>query len=73
MELRGIFRGRAIELESDPMLLNGTTVEVELSVSCDDPRWGLLASKPDLIQAIEQIVHERKDLSWRTEDEVDPT
>lgn len=69
MSLRGVVRGRTIELEQDPQLPEDTTVEVELHPIVSDPFWGLLADKPDLIQTLRRIVHERPQQPWRTPDE----
>lgn len=69
MSLRGVMRGRTIELEEDPQLPDGTAVEVELRTAVHEPLWGLLASQPELIQTLRQIVEERSYQPWRTPDE----
>ncbi len=71
MSLRGVVHGRTIELEEDPHLPDGTTVEVELAVAsqAQNPFWGLLANQPDLVQTLRQMVEERAQQRWRTPDE----
>lgn len=69
MSLRGVIRGRIIELEEDPHLPDGTRVEVELCTSHPDPLWGLLADQPHLVQTIRQMVQERPQQPWRATDE----
>jgi len=83
MSLRGVIRGRTIELEQEPPLPDGTTVEVELRPSAADgiqievephpltldPLWGLLADQPELIESLRQVFHERTQQPWRSPDE----
>ncbi len=73
MSLRGVVRGRTIELEEDPLLPDGTAVEVELRTLRPDPLWGLLAEQPDLVQTLHQVVSERALQQWRASDETSPT
>jgi len=72
MSLRGVIRGRTIELEDDPHLPEGASVEVELRPAIHNPLWGLLAAQPELVQTLRQIVAERSSQPWRTPDEADP-
>jgi hypothetical protein len=67
--LRGVIRGRVIELESDPHLPDGAHVEVELRLPDADPLWGLLADKPDLVEELRRVYNERGRQPWRTSDE----
>jgi len=70
MSLRGVIRGRTIELEQEPPLPDGTPVEVELRPSATpDPLWGLLADQPELIENLRQVYYERPQQLWRTPDE----
>jgi hypothetical protein len=78
MSLRGIVRGRTIELEADPHLPDGTQVEVELRTpdansartgAVPDPLWGLLADQLELIESLRQVFRERSQQPWRTPDE----
>jgi hypothetical protein len=78
MGLRGVVRGRTIELEADPHLPDGTQVEVELRTpdaksaqtgAEPDPLWGLLADQPELIESLRQVFRERSQLPWRISDE----
>ncbi len=69
MSLRGVIRGRTIELETDPHLPDGMQVEVELRLPTPDPLWGLLADQPELIESLHRILHERTQQRWRTPDE----
>lgn len=69
MSLRGVIRGRVIELESDPQLPDGALVEVELRLPDVDPLWGLLADKPELVEELRRIYSDRTQQVWRTSDE----
>lgn len=69
MSLRGVVRGRTIELEEDPHLPEGSVVEVELRSAPPAPLWGLLADQPHLVQTLRQIGQERHKLLWRATDE----
>jgi len=69
MSLRGVIRGRTIELESDPHLPDGARVEVELRLPDADPLWGLLADKPELVEELRRVYHERGRQLWRTPNE----
>ncbi len=51
MGLRGVIRGRTIELEQEPPLPDGTQVEVELRTLLSDPLWGLRADQPNCFDA----------------------
>ncbi|MEN3001086.1 MAG: hypothetical protein ABDI19_04495 [Armatimonadota bacterium] len=71
MSLRGVIRGRTIELEEDPHLPDGTTVEVELFQlpKTVNPFWGLLRDYADLLTEIEQeVMSERERSPWRPTD-----
>jgi len=69
MSLRGVVRGRTIELEEDPHLPDGATVEVQLSVPTTNPFWGLLHDYADLLSEIEQeVMTERERTQWRAPD-----
>jgi hypothetical protein len=69
MGLRGVVRGRTIELEADPHLPDGTQVEVQISVPTTNPFWGLLRDYADLISEIEQeVMTERERTPWRSPD-----
>ena len=66
MSLRGVVRGRTIELEEDTHLPDGATVEVQLSVPATNPFWGLLRNYADLLSEIEQeVMTERERTQWR--------
>jgi hypothetical protein len=69
ISLRGVIRGRTIELEQEPPLPEGTQVEVELRTPTTDPLWALLADQPELIESLRQVFHERTLQPWRTPDE----
>jgi len=69
MSLRGVIRGRTIELERDPHLPDGAQVEVELRLPDADPLWGLLADKPELVEELRRVYSERGQQLWRTPDE----
>jgi hypothetical protein len=69
MGLRGVVRGRTIELEADPHLPDGTQVEVQISVPTTNPFWGLLRDYADLLSEIEQeVMTERERTPWRSPD-----
>jgi hypothetical protein len=69
MGLRGVVRGRTIELEADPHLPDGTQVEVQISVPTTNPFWGLLRDYADLLSEIEQeVMTERERTPWRAPD-----
>ena len=69
MSLRGVVRGRMIELEEDPHLPDGAKVEVQISVPTTNPFWGLLRDYADLLSEIEQeVMTEREHVrveNWR--------
>ena len=69
MSLRGVIRGRTIELERDPHLPDGAQVEVELRLPDAAPLWGLLADKPELVEELRRVYSERSQQLWRTPDE----
>ncbi len=69
MGLRGVIRGRTIELEQEPPLPDGTQVEVELRTLLPDPLWGPLADQSELIEALRQMMQERSIQLCRTPDE----
>ena len=74
MSLRGVIRGRTIELDEPPPLPDGTRVEVKLHTpAAEDSLWGLLADHPELVESLRQIVHERTQQPWRTPDETSDT
>ena len=74
MSLRGVIRGHTIELDEPPPLPDGTRVEVELyTPAAEDPLWGLLADRHELVESLRQIVHERAQQPWRTPDEASDT
>ncbi len=71
MSLRGVVHGCTIELEEDPHLPDGTTVEVELAVSsqAQNPFWGLWHDYADLLTEMEQeVMSERERTAWRPAD-----
>lgn len=71
MSLRGVVHGRTIELEEDPHLPEGATVEVELTPlpKPANPFWGLLRDYADLLTEIEQeVMTERERTAWRPTD-----
>jgi hypothetical protein len=71
MSLRGVIRGRTIELEQEPPLPDGTTVEVELTPHpCpDNPFWGRWRADADLLNEMEQeIMTVREKTPWRHPD-----
>jgi hypothetical protein len=69
MSLRGVVRGRMIELEEDPHLPDGAKVEVQISVPTTNPFWGLLRDYADLLSEIEQeVMTERERTQWRFAD-----
>jgi hypothetical protein len=69
MSLRGVVRGRMIELEEDPHLPDGAKVEVQISVPTTNPFWGLLRDYADLLSEIEQeVMTERERTQWRSAD-----
>ena len=73
MGLRGVVRGRTIELEADPHLPDGTQVEVQISVPTTNPFWGLLRDYADLLSEIEQeVMTERERTPWRSPDAEGP-
>lgn len=74
MGLRGVIRGRTIELDENPPLPDGTRVEVELHTpAAEDPLWGLLADHHELVESLRKIVHARAKQPWRTPDEASDT
>jgi hypothetical protein len=66
--IRGIVRGRIIELQDDPGLDEGQQIEVELRPLINTPQWGdgirrsagALSDVPGLDEEIEAIVAERQ-------------
>jgi hypothetical protein len=70
MSLRGVIRGRTIELETNPHPPDGMQVEVELRTPTPDPLWGLLADQPEQIESLCRIVHERTQQLWRPRTEL---
>jgi hypothetical protein len=69
MSLRGVVRGRMIELDEDPHLPDGAKVEVQISVPATNPFWGLLRDYADLLSEIEQeVMTERERTQWRSAD-----
>jgi len=69
MSLRGVVRGRTIELDEDPHLPDGVKVEVQISVPTTNPFWGLLRDYADLLSEIEQeVMTERERTQWRSAD-----
>ncbi|BCW97161.1 MAG: hypothetical protein WHS44_04645 [Fimbriimonadales bacterium] len=69
MSLRGVIRGRTIELEQEPPLPDGTQVEVELisPVPSENPFWGRWRKYADLLTEIEQeILTARESTAWRS-------
>jgi hypothetical protein len=69
MSLRGVVRGRMIELEEDPHLPDGAKVEVQISVPTTNPFWGLLRDYADLLSEIEQeVMTKRERTQWRSAD-----
>jgi len=70
MGLRGVIRGRTIELEQEPPLPDGTQVEVELiphTTSSENPFWGRWREYADLLTEIEQeILTARESTVWRS-------
>jgi hypothetical protein len=72
MSLRGVIRGRTIELDEPPPLPDGTRVEVDIkSPPCpDNPFWGRWCASADLIAEIEQtLMMARENTPWRRPDE----
>jgi len=75
--LRGIVRGRIIELQGDPGFDDGQQIEVELRPLANDRQWGdgirrsagSLADIPGLDEEIDAIVAERQLSSHR---EIEP-
>ncbi len=69
MGLRGVIRGRTIELEQEPPLPDGTQVEVELvsPARSENPFWGRWREHADLLTEIEQeILTARENTAWRS-------
>jgi len=72
VSLRGVIRGRTIELDEPPPLTDGTRLEVDSkSHPCpDNPYGGRWRASEDLIAEIEQaIMMAREHTPWRRPDE----
>ena len=73
MRLRGTIRGNTIELEADPGILDGQTVEIDLRVMQPSATWGegirrsagIVADVPGFDEAFGQLARERKAAQFR--------
>jgi len=73
MTLRGKIHGNTIELETDPGIPDGQTVEIDVRVTQQLKNWGdgirrsagIAADVPGVDEAFEQIARERKAAQFR--------